>query len=172
MYYYGLVKFINAKKLQSNECINAFLQSEGISDFTAINHNKVNDYIGKNWVNFATFIDKELKSGVIQGKAIKLNTKFDEIEERQKLIDKEFLLFTKEEKQLINFIRKYDNLSHLSKTSSFFNNKFLQLPRNGIGISRAMKLLPKIQFILNSQYYNEYISFLKKKKIKLWQQKN
>ncbi len=76
-YDYGLVRFIQAKKLKSTECINAFLKSEGITDFTAKNHSRVNGYIKKNWTKFASFCDRGIKDGALTGRPVKLNISYD-----------------------------------------------------------------------------------------------
>jgi hypothetical protein len=163
MYSYGLETFIQSKKLNSKEAINKFLEQEKITEFTAKNHNRVNNYIQNNWVKFATFIDKGIKSGLLKGKAIKLNYYFDEQREFKNNCKEEIKLITKEEMQLITLINKYDDLIHLSRTSSFFGRKNMKMPSNQEGFSRKYKILPKIQFILNSKFKEEYICFLKNK---------
>ena len=47
MYNYGLVKFLQVKKLKSNEAINAYLSYKNITEFNAKNHNRVNDFLDK-----------------------------------------------------------------------------------------------------------------------------
>ena len=163
MYSYGLKIFAQAKKLDLRETISKFLEQEKITKFTVNNHNKVNNYIQNNWIKFATFVDKGIKSGLLKGKVIKLNTYFDEQREFKNNCKKEIKLITKEEMQLITLISKYDDLMHLSRTSSFFGRKNIKMPSNQEGFSRKYKILPKIQFILNSDLKEEYINYLKNK---------
>lgn len=107
MYNYGLVKFLQAKKLKSNECINAFLKSENC-DFEAKHHNRVNTYIEKHWVRFASFVDKGIKDGTLQGRAVKLNTYFDEAREYRKVVMNEFkeVNLTPEQQKMLDHIRR------------------------------------------------------------------
>jgi hypothetical protein len=108
MYSYGLVQFLQAKKLKSNECINAFLKSENVSEFTAKNHNRVNIYIEKHWNKFASFVDRGIKNGDLKGKPVKLNHHFDEQRERNERIKKEFqdVNLNSEQQRIINEIKK------------------------------------------------------------------
>ena len=107
MYNYGLVKFLQAKKLKSNECINAFLKSEGCT-FEAKHHNRVNNYIEKHWTKFASFVDSGIKNGTLQGKAVKLNTYFDEAREYHNLVANEFkgVNLTTEQQKMLDHIRR------------------------------------------------------------------
>lgn len=108
MYNYGLVKFLQAKKLKSNECINAFLKSEGISGFTAKHHNRVNNYIEKHWIKFSSFVDKGIKDGILQGKSVKLNTYFDEQREYKNAVKAELknANLTAEQQKMLNEIKQ------------------------------------------------------------------
>ena len=161
MYSIGLQSFMTAKKLKSKQVIDAFLKKQGVINFTSKNHHRVNSYIDNNWLKFATFVDKGLKDGTLSGKPIKLNTYFDEQRKRQDAINAEFKSFSKEELTLINFLRKNDDFSNLSKTNSFFNKKGIYLPKGQEGFSKAMCHLPKIQFILQHELYEEFIESLK-----------
>ena len=108
MYNYGLVKFLQAKKLKSNECINAFLKSEGVTEFTAKHHNRVNSYIEKHWTKFASFVDRGIKDGTLQGKAVKLNTYYDEQNEYRNIVKNEYkeAKLTAEQQKILDKIRK------------------------------------------------------------------
>lgn len=106
-YSYGLVRFLQAKKLKSKECINAFLLSEGITTFTAKQEGRCSAYIESNWTKFASFVDRGMKDGVLQGTPVKLNHHFDELRERKAVVAREFEAanLTESEKELIKFIR-------------------------------------------------------------------
>jgi flagellar motility protein MotE (MotC chaperone) len=108
MYNYGLVKFLQAKKLKSNECINAFLKAEDITEFTAKHHNRVNSYIEKHWTKFSSFVDRGIKDGTLQGKAVKLNTYFDEQREYRSAVKSEFenANLTAEQQKILNEIKQ------------------------------------------------------------------
>ena len=108
MYNYGLVKFLQAKKLKSNECINAFLKAEGVTEFTAKHHNRVNSYIEKHWTKFSSFVDRGIKDGTLQGKAVKLNTYFDEQREYRDTVKAEFenANLTTEQQKILDEIKK------------------------------------------------------------------
>jgi hypothetical protein len=151
MYYYGLVKFLQAKKLKSNECINAFLISEGITDFTAKNHNRVNEYIDKHWIKFAAFVDKSIKNGNIQGKAVKLNTYYDEKAEWLRLVKNEFeeVKLTKEESDLLGKI-KNKGVSHIQ---SFLHNKGVTgLGKDYSYKSKTLQWLPLVKKAIENGY--------------------
>jgi len=124
MYNYGLIKFLQAKKLKSNEAINAYLSYKEIIDFNAKNHNKVNDYLDKNWSDFAQFIDKAIKDGLIKGERVRLNYHFEEQRNRHLEVRKEFENenLSKDEEYLINL------KTHFSKVRSFICKKGLKVP--------------------------------------------
>jgi hypothetical protein len=161
MYSIGLEKFIQAKKLSSKEVINLFLEHESITDFNANNHKKVNDYIQNNWNKFATFVDKSLKDGVVQGERIKLNTYFDEQKEFRDKCKIEESIISNEEMHLINIIKKYDDIIQFNKCHSFLNKRNVKLPSNQEGDSRKYKVLPKIKFILElGELKEELVKYL------------
>lgn len=163
MYSKGLERFLQAKKVSSQQAINAFLQSKEITDFTAKNHFKVNGYINANFEAFATFVDQSIKNGTLKGKAVKLNTYWEAQRERSAMVGAEFHNCNKHEIALYNTIGKFDGLIHLSKTQSFFNKRGILLPgNNSEAISRIGKLLPKLQFIINHELFEEYQNHITK----------
>ena len=165
MYSIGLQSFMTAKKLKSKQTIDAFLKEQGVTKFTSKNHYQVNNYIENNWLKFASFVDKGLKNGTLSGTPVKLNTYFDEQRQRKETINAEFKSFTKEELNLINLLKKYDCLSQMSKTHSFFNKRGIKLPsRSEDGVSKAMLQLPRIQWIIQHELYSEFVEYLKQLK--------
>lgn len=108
MYNYGIVRFLQAKQLKSKECIDGFLISEGITNFTSKNHNRVNKYIESNWTKFAAYCDKGLKSGELQGKAVKFNYYYDEQREYKEKVRQEYeaLNLTPLQKSILKRITK------------------------------------------------------------------
>ena len=109
MYSTGLVKFLQAKKVRSNDAINSFLAAEGVLHFTARHHRQVDSYLQKNWTKFATFIDKEIRSGKLKGQAVKLNSYYDEQRERKEVVAREFLQadLSADQKRLLAYIKEY-----------------------------------------------------------------
>lgn len=161
MYNRGLQSFINAKQLKPSQCINAFLRSEGITDFNYKNHNKVNRYIQKYWNKFANFIDKGIKNGTLKGKAVKLNTYYAEKRQYKQEAKEECSLLTKEEWALVKILKEHDDFTRLSKCHSFFNKRNIELPKpNSESLTRIVHHLPRIQFILNHRLYDEFIDYI------------
>ncbi len=60
--------------------------------------------VQENWDNFATFVDKGIKSGDLQGEAVKLGHYYDEVRDRKRKVNEEFknLNLSKDEKYIIN----------------------------------------------------------------------
>jgi len=172
MYSYGLQSFLQRKKLKSNQAINLFLQSQGITTFTAKNHNRVNEYIQNNWTKFATFIDKALKAGLLEGERVKLNYYFDEQREFKENAKAVTESLTPDQKRVWDAVRKYDDPVRFSYSSSFFSKRGMgTLPKNaeyeeslnGPGICRLKKVLPKIEFIANSGLVDEWLDNIKER---------
>ncbi len=159
MYNRGLEVFMHNKQLKSQDTINQFLQSEGITEFTAKNHIRVNNYIEKHWTKFASFVDSGIKSGKLKGKAVKLNHYFDEQREWKEKAKAERNLLTDEENKLYNIIRRFDD--SWGKVTSFFAKRGINLPKNNEGITKAVKTQPKLITILNSEYYEEFLEHVK-----------
>lgn len=143
MYNHGLVKFLQYKKLKLKECINAFLKSEGVTEFSSKHHNRVNNYIQKNWEKFCSFVDKGIKDGSLHGKAVKLNTHFDERRKYQKAVQKELedINLTQEQKAFMAKIRK-DGIGWLQ--SIMMKKGINSLPKNLDYKAKSLQWLPII----------------------------
>jgi hypothetical protein len=159
MYNQGLIKFIQAKRLSSTQCINSFLISEGITNFSAKNHNRVNSYIETNWTKFASFVDKELKNGNLKGRAIKLNTYFDEQRERKEKVKDEYnsIELSIQQQQLLFRIRK-EGIGFIQ--SFLMKNGIKPLPKDSSFTSKVLSWLPLVNQaiendIIISNTYNE-----------------
>lgn len=158
MFNYGLVKFLQAKKLKSNEAINAYLSHRGIEEFSAKNHNRVNDFIEKNWSNFAQFIDKSIKDGTIKGERVRLNYHFEQQKNRHLEVRKEFENenLSKDEEFLLN------QTTLFSKIFSFINKKRFNTPaKNYEYTSKKLQNMPIIILLREKNLVEECIAFVK-----------
>ncbi len=63
---YGLISFCEAKQLNLNEVVNAFIKEHKLIG-------DKNDSVQRNWHKFAAFVNKGLLSGSIKGKAISVS---------------------------------------------------------------------------------------------------
>lgn len=147
MYNYGLVQFLQAKKLKSKECIDKFLLSEGITNFTSKNHNRVNNYIQNNWIKFAAFCDKGIKSGELNGEAVRLNYSFEEQRNYHNKVKEEFesLNLTPLQKAILNKIKKEYGVGFLQ---AFLNRKGLK--SGGKNLSYHSKNLQWLDVVNNA----------------------
>lgn len=147
MYNYGLVQFLQIKKLKSKECIDKFLLSEGITNFNSKNHDRVNDYIQKNWVKFASFCDKGIKSKELNGKAVRLNYSFDEQKNYQNKAREEYesLNLTLLQKAILNKIKNEYGAGFLQ---AFLNKKGLK--SEGKNLSYHSKNLQWLDVVNNA----------------------
>jgi len=149
MYNYGLTKFLQAKNLKSNQAINAFLKSEGC-DFTAKNHNRVNNYLQSNWNKWATFVDKGLKDGTLSGTSKKLNHYFDEEKERRERVNKEFkeIDLTPEQMKVFDFMKEHG----VGKIQSILMKSGFSAPgKNYEYESRKLQWLPLVNKVIESE---------------------
>ena len=154
MYNYGLVKFLQAKKLKSNECINAFLTAEGITDFQAKHHHRVNDYIENNWTKFASFVDRGIKDGTLHGKPVKLNTYYDEMEEYNNIVKNEFkeANLNQQQQELFDYIRR----KGVGKLMSFLMKKEVVPTRKDLSFkSKTLRWMP----LVNQAIENGFTKF-------------
>ena len=104
---HGITSFLYMKKVKEKEGIKAFLTHQQVN--VGINrHNEVNDYIQSNWSKFASFIDNSIKNGTLKGKAVKLNTHFDEERQRvnQIIAEKKAAKLTAQEDRILRKISK------------------------------------------------------------------
>lgn len=164
MYNHGLESFLQAKKLSSKDTINKFLQSQGITEFTSKNHNRVNDFIEANWNRFATFVDKGIKSGELKGQAIKLNTYFSEKRERDQTARDEFksLNLSKGEIFIINLERH-----EFSPIDSILSKNGLNRPSNDLSYtSKKLQRLPILRLLQENNLLEQAIEAVKSSKQK------
>lgn len=141
--------------------INAFLLKEN-QNFTAKQSFKADKYIQKHWTKFCSFVDEGLKNKQFSGVRIKLNHYYDEQRRRNDKVKEELLSLSEDERTLINQIKKYDDITRFSKVSSYLMKTYnVNLPANGEGVSRNIKILPKIQFIISNGWKDEIILHLK-----------
>ena len=73
----GIANFLILKKVKVIEGVNLYLDHKEVK-FSKRNHRLVNSYIQENFPDFATFIDKSIKSGRLKGVSVKLNTAYEE----------------------------------------------------------------------------------------------
>jgi hypothetical protein len=159
MYNYGLVKFLEAKKLKSNEAINGFLIESGVTEFTAKHHNRVNAYIQANWTRFCSWVDKGLREGTLNGKSVKLNTYYDEIKERQAEIFEEYrsLNLSKEQEELLNIVFE-DNFQSAQSFLSKIKNTIIE-KKNQTYTSNKLRFLPIVNQIIDNDWFEEFIIY-------------
>lgn len=161
----GLLSFLAAKNVKTNQAITMFLQSEEITGFTSRNHRQVNSYIQNNWNKFATFIDKSIKSGKLNGTPVKLNYYYEEERQRREAAQIEYNAMPDDVKRLWKLITKYDDKAKLSKCASFFGKRGLFFPKNDDTATSAIaRNLPKLMYMIESGYYEELIEHLTNQK--------
>lgn len=123
-YNFGLRRFIQAKKLEGKKAINAFLKHKNITDFDYSRSGKVNNFIEKNWNEFAGFCDAGIKSGLLKGKRVKLNTYYDELQE--------YIDMCKQEERDLNLTfmeRQFIRYADRSKVQSFLSKNGVDQPK-------------------------------------------
>ena len=141
MHNYGLTSFMQAKKLKSKECIDGFLQEQGITTFNSKNHNQVNTYIQENWEKFCSFVDRGLKNKTLHGQRVKLNSYFDEQKQYKEAVRAEFeaLNLTQEQKKLLSYIRH----NGASQIHSFLQKNGYSVPKKEMSYhSKTLRFLP------------------------------
>lgn len=157
----GIVVFLNKKSVNIHDGIQAYYKyKEKKLNFRYSGN--INKFIGNNWVNFATFIDKSIKDGSLKGKAVRLDYYHEEQREYKRKVKEEFERenLTPLEKKLVDKVRKIG----IGFISSF-------LMKNGFGTfgkdtsfhSKTLQWLPLIRYAikngieehLNTQEQNE-----------------
>ena len=159
MYNYGILRFLGAKSVKVKPAIKAFLESEN-APFTPNNVNKVNNYIQSNWTRFSSFIDKSIKSGVLNGHAVKLNTYYDELRDRKNEISSEFEKenLTKEEIKIITL-----NINEWGQVQSFVSKKGLVYPpKNYEYTSKRLQNMPIITLLRENNLVSELVAVIDK----------
>ena len=142
---YGLQSFLRAKSMKSVKTINLFLKEEG-ADFNYDSTKKANDYIERNWGKFASFCDRKIKTKELSGKAIKLNTHFDEQRERIARVRDEM-----DSANMTLIERNYVRFADISKVQSFLSKKGInQLKRDDGFESKKMRDLPNYRLAIEN----------------------
>ena len=134
MYNYGLVKFLQVKKLKSNEAINAYLSYKNITEFNAKNHNRVNYFL------------------------VRLNYHFEEQKNRhlevRKECEKENL--SKDEEYLINLE------TYFSKVHSFICKQGLKVPPKDYNYtSKKLGNMSLIRLLREHNLVNDCVLYVK-----------
>lgn len=145
MYNNGILQFLTAKRVNPKKAIETFLSHRNVTSFTAKNHDRASDFIQDNWNSFASWVDNSIKSGILQGKRVKLNTSYQERAEYKEKIRKEFeqVGVTKEEHLLFNKIRKEYGVGFIQ---SFLNKKGIQsLGKDYSYFSKTLQWLPLVK---------------------------
>ena len=142
---YGLQSFLRAKSMKSVKTIELFLKEEG-AGFTYDSTKKANDYIERNWEKFASFCDRKIKTKELPGKAVKLNTHFDEERERGARIRDEM------DAANMTFIeRNYVQFADMRKVQSFLSKKGInQLKKDCEFESKKMRDLPNYRLAIEN----------------------
>lgn len=141
MYNIGLIRFCQAKHLDTASTVNGYLQHKGVS-FSKRNQHLRNDFIQDNWTSFASWVDKGIKSGKLNGKDVRLNYSFAEQREYKDRVkqehesvkptqDEEMLLQRIRKEYSVGFIQSFlmkKNIKPLSKDDSYFSKRLQWLP--------------------------------------------
>ena len=163
---YGLMQFIQKKRLKSKEAIDAYLEYKGVTKFTSKNSTKASNYIQRNWNSWASFIDKSIKNKSIQGVDVKLCHYYDEKEKakQERLADlndinKEVLEFAW---RVVKLSKKLgDTQNKLSKVQSFVSKNKIELPKiNDEGIHPIKRWEPKFKSLIEQGYSQQLIDYL------------
>ena len=163
---YGLMRFIQEKNLNSKKAINSYLQHKGITEFTAKNSTRASQYIQRNWHSWASFIDRSIKNGSLEGKAVKLNHYYDEQEKRKQEqladlndIDKDILEFAWNVVRLSKSLG--DTQNKLSNVQRFIAVHEIKLPNvNKEGIHPIKRWEPKFKTLIELGYKHKLINYL------------
>ena len=162
---YGLVRFLEKKRLSSKEAINAFLQHKDITSFTAKQQHKASNYIQQHWNEFHSFIDLSIKNGSIKGQAIKLNHHYDEERDRKDKMKEEYESIDTYVQSIMNQVHAHEkalgaNIAQLSNTVAFCHLHSIKLGPGQDAISRKKKQEPKFLKLIETGKEHKLIEFL------------
>lgn len=152
MYNRGIESFLQMKKVGNmKNAVQQFLDEQEIELFTANNYVDASNYIQRNWVKFASFIDQSIKNGKIKGKAVRLNYSYEEDRRRQKAVKAEFeaIKLSTEQQFLLDFVKE----NGAGKIQSFLAKKGHQTPAKDLNYTaKSLQWLPMINLAIEAGY--------------------
>lgn len=145
---FGVLAFISQKELNDFKTVKAYIKKLGLQ--IDPNSKKAANIINKNFVSFASFCDKSIKEGTLEGKAVKLNTYYDERREYKQQAYKEYkeANLTAEHEFLLSVIKKDLGCSKLS--SFLAKNGIEHVEMDKSKAARRLQYLPIINLVIEN----------------------
>lgn len=138
----GLESFCERKQINMIKTVKMFTKETGLQ-------------AQDNFVKFATFVDKKIKSGELQGNDAPLNKEmWDESKREQSEWNSEMKTFTVEQK--IFYRKVKDNRSTLD---SFFGKKEIQKPKQVESKTKLGRLIPVFDYLKSNNLLEEYMNY-------------
>jgi hypothetical protein len=126
------------------------------------NHFVASAFVQQHWNQFATFVDQKIRSGDLKGHAVKLNSYYDELEERREQIKQEYaelpFELSKDELRIIRLERH-----ELSPIHSLIGKAGLKTPKSDVNFvsKRLQRGIPLILLLRENNLIDQAIKILK-----------
>lgn len=138
----GLISFCDRKQINAIKTVRMFTKETGLQ-------------VDNNFVKFATFVDKKIKSGELQGNDAPLNKEmWDESRRKQEEHNAEMKTFTSEHKR---FYRKYKE--NTSALDSFFGKKEIKRPLQIESKTKLGRLIPVFDYLKDNGLLEEFMNY-------------
>ena len=112
--------------------------------------------VDRNFVKFATFVDKKIKSGELQGNDAPLNKEmWDESKREKAEYDAEMATFTTEQRQFYGRFKKVGD----STLNQFFGKKEIKRPLQTESKTKLGKLIPVFDYLKDNGLFEEFMNY-------------
>jgi hypothetical protein len=139
----GLESFCNRKQINAIKTVKMFTKETGF---------KVED----NFARFASFVDKKIKSGELQGNDAPLNKDmWDESKREKAEYDALMATYTTEQKQFYGRVKR----ASTGTLDSFFGKKEVQKPKQTEAKTKLGRMIPIFDYLKDNGLLEEFMQY-------------
>lgn len=139
----GIESFCNRKQVNTIKTVKMFTKETGLG-------------VQDNFVRFATFVDKKLKSGELKGNDAPLNKNMWEESKREKVeYDAIIATYTTEQKQFYGRVKRVGR----NTLNSFFGKKEIQKPKQTEAKTKLGRMIPIFDYLKDNGLLKEFMKY-------------
>jgi len=135
--------FCDRKQINAIKTVKMFTKETGLQ-------------VDNNFVKFATFVDKKIKSGELQGNDAPLNKEMWDENKREKAeYDAEMATFTTEQRQFYGRVKRVGR----NTLDSFFGKKQLTKPKQTESKTKLGRMIPIFDYLKDNGLLEEFMEY-------------
>jgi hypothetical protein len=139
----GLESFCERKQINAIKTVKMFTKETGLQ-------------VDNNFVKFASFVDKKIKSGELKGNDAPLNKEmWDESKREKAEYDAEMNSFTAEQKQFYGRVKRVGR----NTLDQFFGKKQLTKPKQTESKTKLGRMIPIFDYLKDNNLLEEFMNY-------------